>query len=102
MKCTASVLHTSAADLMAVWSLMPSLRTVQELLGQVLELLGEVCPSMGEASLLRDALSSLDDPFMVVVVGEFNSGAHFSSTCTQCARPLAACHAKHAASITTC
>ena len=48
---------------------------MQELLGRVLDLLNDVCPSMGEVSLLRDALISLDDPFMVVVVGEFNSGA---------------------------
>lgn len=34
----------------------------------------EVVPSMEEAGLLRDALKQLDQPFLVVVVGEFNSG----------------------------
>lgn len=29
---------------------------------------------MEEAGLLRDALKQLDQPFLVVVVGEFNSG----------------------------
>ena len=31
-------------------------------------------PSMEEAGLLADALRQLDEPFLVVVVGEFNSG----------------------------
>ncbi len=34
----------------------------------------EVVPSMEEAGLLADALKQLDEPFLVVVVGEFNSG----------------------------
>ena len=34
----------------------------------------EVVPGMEEAGLLRDALAQLDQPFLVVVVGEFNSG----------------------------
>jgi predicted GTPase len=34
----------------------------------------EVVPGMGEASLLADALGQLDQPFLLVVVGEFNSG----------------------------
>ena len=34
----------------------------------------DVTPSMEEISLLREALKQLDQPFLVVVVGEFNSG----------------------------
>lgn len=34
----------------------------------------EVVPSMEEISLLREALNQLDQPFLVVTVGEFNSG----------------------------
>ena len=34
----------------------------------------EVVPGMEEAGLLADALKQLDQPFLVVVVGEFNSG----------------------------
>ncbi|KAK9834814.1 hypothetical protein WJX81_000733 [Elliptochloris bilobata] len=39
-----------------------------------LALLQEVVPSMEETGLLSDALKQLDEPFLVVVVGEFNSG----------------------------
>ena len=34
----------------------------------------EVVPGMEEISLLREALKQLDQPFLVVIVGEFNSG----------------------------
>ena len=34
----------------------------------------DVTPSMEEISLLREALKQLDQPFLVVIVGEFNSG----------------------------
>jgi Tfp pilus assembly ATPase PilU len=37
-------------------------------------LLEEVIPDMGEVGLLRDALAALEGAFLVVVVGEFNSG----------------------------
>ena len=33
-----------------------------------------VVPDLSELQLLRDALKQLDDLFLVVVVGEFNSG----------------------------
>ena len=36
--------------------------------------LQEVVPGMEEMSLLREALKQLDQPFLVVIVGEFNSG----------------------------
>ena len=34
----------------------------------------QVVPELQELSLLRDSLKQLDDLFLVVVVGEFNSG----------------------------
>lgn len=43
-------------------------------LADILGFLEETLPGTGELSLLRDALKALDDPFLVVVVGEFNSG----------------------------
>lgn len=44
------------------------------LLRQVVTLLEQVAPQMDELPLLRDAITNLDDVFLVVVVGEFNSG----------------------------
>ena len=44
------------------------------LLTDLLGFLAEACPGMEEASLLRDALRQLDELFLLVVVGEFNSG----------------------------
>ncbi|GIL45252.1 hypothetical protein Vafri_2543 [Volvox africanus] len=41
---------------------------------QVLAFLEETLPGVSELSLLRDALKALDEPFLVAVVGEFNSG----------------------------
>ncbi|WIA37083.1 hypothetical protein OEZ86_014055 [Tetradesmus obliquus] len=46
----------------------------RKLLQQVAALLEEVAPQMDELPLLRDAITNLDDVFLVVVVGEFNSG----------------------------
>ena len=46
----------------------------RELLERVLELLVRATPDMDEIQLLRDGVESLDSPFLVVVVGEFNSG----------------------------
>ncbi len=37
----------------------------------------QVVPDLQELSLLRDSLKQLDDLFLVVVVGEFNSGKGF-------------------------
>ena len=36
--------------------------------------LGRAAPALEEAALLRDALRQLDELFLLVVVGEFNSG----------------------------
>ncbi|CAL8469427.1 g8968 [Coccomyxa elongata] len=46
----------------------------RQFVSSVIELLEEVVPSLEEVGLLRDALKQLDQPFLVVVVGEFNSG----------------------------
>ncbi|KAJ9519855.1 hypothetical protein QJQ45_014579 [Haematococcus lacustris] len=43
-------------------------------LAQAREFLEEVVPQLAELSLLRDAIRQLDEPFLLVVVGEFNSG----------------------------
>ncbi|KAF8065743.1 hypothetical protein HT031_002803 [Scenedesmus sp. PABB004] len=44
------------------------------LLQRAAALLEEIAPQMDELPLLRDAIANLDDAFLVVVVGEFNSG----------------------------
>jgi len=43
-------------------------------MADVLAFLDAALPEMEEARLLRDAVAALDDAFLVVVVGEFNSG----------------------------
>ena len=40
----------------------------------ILGLLQEATPEMSEMSMLTDALKQLDELFLLVVVGEFNSG----------------------------
>ena len=50
-------------------------REEKTLLTRVVALLEEeVAPALDELPLLRDAAAALDDPFLLVVVGEFNSG----------------------------
>ena len=46
----------------------------RQLLQQVLGLLQQATPQMEEMSMLTDALKQLDELFLLVVVGEFNSG----------------------------
>jgi hypothetical protein len=41
---------------------------------QVLAFLEQRCPQLEEAQLLRDAMKQLDELFLLVVLGEFNSG----------------------------
>ena len=41
---------------------------------QVLAFLEQWCPQLEEAQLLRDAMRQLDELFLLVVLGEFNSG----------------------------
>ena len=40
----------------------------------MLEVLQEATPQMAELSMLTDAIKQLDELFLLVVVGEFNSG----------------------------
>ncbi|CAA6662136.1 unnamed protein product [Spirodela intermedia] len=44
------------------------------LLLEAIEVIRKAAPLMDEVSLLEDAVSRLDEPFMMVIVGEFNSG----------------------------
>ena len=46
----------------------------KDLLSQILAFLEGACSQLEEMSLLQDALTQLDEPFLLVVVGEFNSG----------------------------
>lgn len=46
----------------------------KETLQRLLDFLASACPALEETSLLRDAVQQLDELFLVVVVGEFNSG----------------------------
>jgi small GTP-binding protein len=66
------------AKLLATSSSLPQKNAVIEeersLLTEILYFLEVVCPNLEETSLLRDAIKQLDEPFLLVVVGEFNSG----------------------------
>lgn len=44
------------------------------ILSDTLAFLHDAVPEMSEVRLLKDALQGLDEPFLLVVVGEFNSG----------------------------
>ena len=44
------------------------------LLADTLALLEAACPALEERALLKDALKQLDELFLLVIVGEFNSG----------------------------
>lgn len=46
----------------------------KECLTETIEFLETAVPDMGETRLLKDALVGLEEPFLLVVVGEFNSG----------------------------
>lgn len=46
----------------------------KEVLARVVAFLEHACPALEEVALLRDAVRALDELFLVVVVGEFNSG----------------------------
>lgn len=46
----------------------------KDVLGRLETFLNAMCPALEEVSLLRDALKQLDELFLLVVVGEFNSG----------------------------
>lgn len=44
------------------------------ILQEAISVIRKAAPLMDEVSLLTDAVTQLDDPFMMVIVGEFNSG----------------------------
>ncbi|KAL5068216.1 hypothetical protein RYX36_019103 [Vicia faba] len=44
------------------------------LLNEAIEVIKKAAPLMEEVSLLVDAVSQIDEPFLLVIVGEFNSG----------------------------
>jgi ABC-type transport system involved in cytochrome bd biosynthesis fused ATPase/permease subunit len=46
----------------------------KQCLSEAIEFLEIAVPDMGETRLLKDALLGLEEPFLLVVVGEFNSG----------------------------
>ncbi|CAI5481527.1 unnamed protein product [Closterium sp. Yama58-4] len=50
------------------------MKAERKLLTSLLALLRTACPDMAEIQLLEDSLARLGEPFLVVVVGEFNSG----------------------------
>ncbi|XP_057484271.1 probable transmembrane GTPase FZO-like, chloroplastic isoform X1 [Actinidia eriantha] len=50
------------------------LETEKLVLLEVIDVFREAAPLMEEVSLLIDAVSQLDEPFLLVIVGEFNSG----------------------------
>ncbi|KAL2323548.1 hypothetical protein Fmac_027927 [Flemingia macrophylla] len=43
-------------------------------LNEAIEVIKKAAPLMEEVSLLNDAVSQIDEPFLLVIVGEFNSG----------------------------
>ncbi|CAH8250997.1 unnamed protein product [Arabidopsis lyrata] len=46
----------------------------KSVLGETIEIIQKAAPLMEEVSLLIDAVSRIDEPFLMVIVGEFNSG----------------------------
>ncbi|KAL9251751.1 putative transmembrane GTPase FZO-like, chloroplastic [Drosera capensis] len=50
------------------------IRKERQILLEAVNIIQKAAPLMVEVSLLKDAISQLDDPFMMVIVGEFNSG----------------------------
>ncbi|GAB2262601.1 hypothetical protein Droror1_Dr00003598 [Drosera rotundifolia] len=50
------------------------IRKERQILLEAVNIIQKATPLMVEVSLLKDAISQLDDPFMMVIVGEFNSG----------------------------
>ncbi|KAL0389512.1 UNVERIFIED_CONTAM: putative transmembrane GTPase FZO-like, chloroplastic [Sesamum calycinum] len=46
----------------------------RSILLEAIDVIQRAAPLMKDISLLKDAVSQLDDPFLLVIVGEFNSG----------------------------
>ncbi|KAH1227344.1 hypothetical protein GLYMA_10G026400v4 [Glycine max] len=50
------------------------IETERLVLNEAIEAIKRAAPLMEEVSLLNDAVSQIDEPFLLVIVGEFNSG----------------------------
>ncbi|KAL1329623.1 hypothetical protein HN51_046798 [Arachis hypogaea] len=50
------------------------IETEKLVLNEAIEVIKKAAPLMEEVSLLNDAVSQIDEPFLLVIVGEFNSG----------------------------
>ncbi|XP_047152297.1 probable transmembrane GTPase FZO-like, chloroplastic [Vigna umbellata] len=50
------------------------IETEKLVLNEAVEVIKKAAPLMEEVSLLNDAVSQIDEPFLLVIVGEFNSG----------------------------
>ncbi|KAK7345901.1 hypothetical protein VNO77_16517 [Canavalia gladiata] len=50
------------------------IETERAVLNEAIEVIKKAAPLMEEVSLLNDAVSQIDEPFLLVIVGEFNSG----------------------------
>ncbi|RZC25049.1 probable transmembrane GTPase FZO-like, chloroplastic [Glycine soja] len=50
------------------------IETERLVLNEAIEVIKRAAPLMEEVSLLNDAVSQIDEPFLLVIVGEFNSG----------------------------
>ncbi|XP_027366745.1 probable transmembrane GTPase FZO-like, chloroplastic isoform X2 [Abrus precatorius] len=50
------------------------IETERSVLNEAIEVIKKAAPLMEEVSLLNDAVSQIDEPFLLVIVGEFNSG----------------------------
>ncbi|RDY12542.1 putative transmembrane GTPase FZO-like, chloroplastic, partial [Mucuna pruriens] len=50
------------------------IETERLVLNEAIEVIKKAAPLMEEVSLLNDAVSQIDEPFLLVIVGEFNSG----------------------------
>ncbi|XP_021739804.1 probable transmembrane GTPase FZO-like, chloroplastic [Chenopodium quinoa] len=53
---------------------MQFIKKERRLLMEAVDTIEKAAPLMEEISLLNDAISQLDEPFLLVIVGEFNSG----------------------------
>ncbi|KAI9080245.1 hypothetical protein K1719_037639 [Acacia pycnantha] len=50
------------------------IETERSILNEAVQVINKAAPLMEEVSLLNDAISQIDEPFLLVIVGEFNSG----------------------------
>ncbi|WZZ11682.1 hypothetical protein YC2023_097603 [Brassica napus] len=71
----ASDLHEKAAGLVKFEDKQKEIIEMEKsVLRETIEIIHKAAPLMEEVSLLVDAASRIDEPFLMVIVGEFNSG----------------------------